>query len=158
ASVAEVRARSAKLYDRLIAPVKDMIPRGRTLCFIPDDFLHYVPFAALLNPVTQQYLVEAHTVFYAPSASLLAWSLDLQRRQEPPPGVLIVSNPTIGKELRLAYPGLDSLRAAEHYDLKIAQLFNGSRVIKNAEATKSAVHAALPQYGIVHFSTHSILN
>ena len=57
------------LYDELLGPIRDRLDL-RHLLFIPHGALHYVPFHALFNG--ERYLIDDHTVSYAPSASIYA--------------------------------------------------------------------------------------
>ena len=57
------------LYDELLAPIRDRID-AKHLLFVPHGALHYVPFHALFDG--NRYLIDEHTVSYAPSASIYA--------------------------------------------------------------------------------------
>ena len=57
------------LYDELLAPIRDRMD-ARHLLFVPHGSLHYVPFHALFDGA--RYLIDDHTVSYAPSASIYA--------------------------------------------------------------------------------------
>jgi CHAT domain-containing protein len=85
---------SGHLYEMLVRPVRRYLEKGQALVIVPDGVLWYLPFEALvvraLNvagsagvspavargaPAELHYLVEDHSITYAPSASLLG---DLQ--------------------------------------------------------------------------------
>ena len=55
------------LYEELLSPLRERI-REHHLLFVPHGALHYVPFHALFDG--QRYLIDDHTVSYAPSASI----------------------------------------------------------------------------------------
>lgn len=153
----EVRARSGELYKFLVQPIKGYLNPQRMVCFIPDEMLYYVPFAALVDPTTDEYLVETYTLFYAPSATLFALSQDMQQRKKRARPLLIVDNPTIGRDVRKAYPYLRPLPDVDWSGPGGAPLYRDAHVLKSADAGKSAVLAAMPDYEIVHFYTHGIL-
>jgi CHAT domain-containing protein len=60
------------LYTDLIAPVRSHLQCDR-LAIVPHGFLHQLPFHALSNRGTP--LLEEFDIFFAPSASILAWLL-----------------------------------------------------------------------------------
>jgi CHAT domain-containing protein len=102
------QAHLRELFNELLAPVWPQL-EGRHLVIVPHGVLHYVPFHALFDG--QQYVTDACTVSYAPSASVYA------RCQQQPSGdgqgalVLGVPDaqaPLIGEEARAvadALPG-----------------------------------------------------
>jgi len=57
------------LYQELIAPVRHLLD-AKHLVFVPHGLLHYLPFHALHDGTS--YLVDSHTISYAPSASVYA--------------------------------------------------------------------------------------
>jgi len=56
-----------QLYDEVVAPVRPFL-QGQRLIVVPHGLLHYLPFHALFDG--EQYLIDAFTVSYAPSASI----------------------------------------------------------------------------------------
>ena len=57
------------LYQELIMPIRQLLEREH-LVFVPHGLLHYVPFHALHDGAS--YLVDRHSISYAPSASVYA--------------------------------------------------------------------------------------
>ena len=57
------------LYADLIAPIRRHLT-AKHLIFVPHGALHFLPFHALLNG--EEYLCDAYTVSYAPSATVFA--------------------------------------------------------------------------------------
>ena len=55
------------LWTHLWAPIENKLSPNERVCIIPHHVLHYVPFQALHDG--KQFVVERHTVFYAPSGS-----------------------------------------------------------------------------------------
>jgi CHAT domain-containing protein len=76
-------------------PVRQYIGAKRTLVFVPDMSLHYIPFAALVNTGSpQRFLVEDFDVATAPSLRLL---LAVQaRRTTGTGGLLMIDDPVYG--------------------------------------------------------------
>src|SRR5947208_14301432 len=58
------------LYDELVAPLRPYF-QGKHLIVVPHGLLHFLPFHALRNG--EQYLCDAFTVSYAPSATVFSW-------------------------------------------------------------------------------------
>jgi CHAT domain-containing protein len=57
------------LYAELIAPIRDQL-HAKHLIFVPHGALHFLPFHALRTG--DEYLCDAHTISYAPSATVFA--------------------------------------------------------------------------------------
>lgn len=64
-------------YDRLIAPVLARIhlTENTRLVFVPDEFMHALPFAGLRDPNSRRHLIEQATVSIAGNAKLYVASL-----------------------------------------------------------------------------------
>jgi len=57
------------LHAELIAPIREHL-NAQHLIFVPHGALHFLPFHALRN--SDEYLCDAHTISYAPSATVFA--------------------------------------------------------------------------------------
>jgi CHAT domain-containing protein len=82
------RSEAHKLYETLLRP----IPESRSkehLVIVRDGQLHLVPFDALIG-TNNQYVVESHTVSYAPSATTFFLLRTVVRSQDQPPGLVAV--------------------------------------------------------------------
>ena|GEM_PF-3326066 len=62
-----------QLHQLLIDPMHDALPTDpeAAVIFIPQDFLFFLPFPALINR-ENQYLIEHHTLLTSPSIQVLA--------------------------------------------------------------------------------------
>lgn len=158
-------------------PVRDLAVGCRTLVFVPDMMLHYVPFAALpLAEGSDQFLVEAHDVATAPSMSIL-------QRGSPsatvrPDRMLLVADPVYrADDTRLAAanmgrrPGavadMDSpmrrgperLPGTAREAEAIAALFETDRTdrLQGIHATREAfLSSPLDRYRYVHVASHAV--
>ena len=65
----QARQEARKLFDALLQPLSDKGGSSRYVV-VPDGVLNLVPFDALINS-EGRYVVESHTVSYAPSATTL---------------------------------------------------------------------------------------
>jgi CHAT domain-containing protein len=142
------------LYTILIAPVESYLDRKLQLCFIPDDKLNFVPFAALISPSSSRYLLEDFRIQTASSATTFVASSDQARRME---GVkiertLIVGNPDFD---RTQFADLPNLPGAEREAREIADLYAGTP-LQNRAAVASRVKSRLNLADVVHLATHAI--
>ena len=154
-SIELVRQKGRDLYDRLIAPVEDQLGETKDLlCIVPDKALHFLPFAALVDP-SGRYLIESRRLIYAPSASVLVQCIKESGRKatEAPESILAVGNPTFNRD---AFPDLDDLLDAEREARAIADQYDpkgGTRLI-GPDATKERVLSTLGKSDVVHLATH----
>ncbi|MFZ0703258.1 MAG: CHAT domain-containing protein [Candidatus Acidiferrales bacterium] len=63
------RAHLGELHQELMAPLRDHLG-ARHLVMVPHGVLHYLPFHALFDG--ERYLIDSHTISYAPSATIFA--------------------------------------------------------------------------------------
>ncbi|MEM7482968.1 MAG: CHAT domain-containing protein [Acidobacteriota bacterium] len=144
---------AGSLYRDLVAPWIESLPKETRLVFAPDRILHRVPFAALRNPATGRWLAEDRGIASTPG--LLFFSgfrpprgLSHERR-----GVLLVGDPAFDP----AETGsLESLHGAADEVADIARIYPASRRLTGADATRSAVVAALGDADIVHYAGHGV--
>jgi hypothetical protein len=88
---ARFRDVAARLYDVLILPVEELLPREGGLRIVPDRCLADVPFAALLRPPEPALLVERFDVAVAPSLAFASRSAAVAGRSGT--GMLVVADP-----------------------------------------------------------------
>jgi CHAT domain-containing protein len=146
----DAREASRALFRGVIAPL-GLPPGAARLLVAPDGALFQIPFAALLDPVTDRYLVEDHAIELVPGASAYFEALPEQaRRGARPHGVLVVGDPAVD-------PALERRRLPEALAeaADVAALYPGSRTITGREATRPALLAALPGRAIVHLAVHA---
>ncbi|MFQ5855938.1 MAG: CHAT domain-containing protein [Anaerolineae bacterium] len=132
------------LYNRLIAPVEELLPGKRRLYLVPHGPLHYIPFQALLAPDGDTLLREAGPqLIYAPSATLLF----RDGRAEP--------SRAAARCLALGYnsEGATRLRFAEEEAQSVARL-TGGQVLAGPSSKKATLYDQAVKYRLVHFSCH----
>jgi CHAT domain-containing protein len=133
------------LYRLLFAPLVDSIHTTR-LIVVPHGALHYLPFAALQDPDTGQYLIERHALALLPSASVLPF---VQSASEPAQGpALVLGDPITGEA------GLSPLVFAEREAETIAALY-GVQPRLGAAATERAVREQAGQASVLHLAAHA---
>lgn len=142
---------SVALSNVLLAPVWEQVRGARHVFVIPDDVLHYLPFAALVVPRAdgRRFLIEKVAISYAQSASTLYSVLS---RRVPSDAwenasALIVADP--GGDL----PGAKKIAAT------ISEYFDSTHVFTGATAQKDSILRALQgPHQLVHFSTHCAID
>ncbi|HEX7839737.1 MAG TPA: CHAT domain-containing protein [Kofleriaceae bacterium] len=134
---------SHRLYDALIRPVEDLLPRVREggprprLGIVPHAGLNLVPFAALLG--RDGSLVERYDVFYTPSLRTYLHSVGAVAAQK------------VRTVEAFGFNG-DLLQYAEQEAAAIAA---SPRVHVGPHATRAAIREAAVRAPILHLATHA---
>lgn len=162
----DFRASSAKLYDLIFRPLRSILPATGPLLLIPDGPLWDLPFQALLQP-NGRFLIESYDIAYAPSISALQAMLRLPTGRAGARSTLFaVGNPSLGVKgsgpVKRTVRGvaLQPLPEAEAEVRSLAGLYgrSNSAVSIGSAATETSVRRAMPEYRILHFATHGILD
>lgn len=158
-----------KLYQRLITPLTNHLSTPK-LIIVPNGVLNYLPFTALQNEASGQYLIEQYQLISLPSASVLPFITP--DRQSSPQGqsewfalspylpALVLGNPTTGDPndalaLAVTGDGFSDLPAAEKEAQAVAALYGVTPLLAQA-ATEQAVYTQAPRASIVHLASHGI--
>ena len=148
-------AASRTLYRSLIAPLA-LDPTISRLAVVADDELHEVPFAALIDPVGGQYLLEQRELVTAPSAAVYLQAQAAAARVRPTPATaLVIGDPRLDPVL---FPDLPRLPKAAAEAKAVAALYPGAEVFVGSRATRDDVLAAIPRHDVVHFAGHATIN
>lgn len=154
----EIAKLSSGLYEILIPEPVSRLLGGESLYIVPDKVLHKVPFAALLNPATERFLLEDHPITLTPSLLHLPQERekrDRARKSTEPATVFFVGNPAFDRTLFL---DLSDLPGAEAELEVVRGAFPGASVLTGAEATKERVLAELDRHEAFIFAGHSVVN
>jgi CHAT domain-containing protein len=127
------------LYTELLAPLRPLL-KGTHLIVVPHGSLHFLPFHALRNG--QEYLSDAFTVSYAPSATV--FSLCQQKSASASIGALV-----LGIADERAPQILDEVEA-------VAALLPHSSLHLADSATSSLLREKGLQCGVLHIATHGV--
>lgn len=132
------------LYDRLIAPIEELLPGRSRLYLVPHGPLHYVPFQALLAANGEALLREGGPqLVYAPSAALLF---------QPHQAVARLASTSC---LALGYNGEEAEQSvlAEEEASRVAQLLGGQAWL-GPSPKKSFLFDQAAGYRLLHLSCH----
>jgi CHAT domain-containing protein len=135
--VQSTRAHLAELYQELVAPVASRL-KASHLVFVPHGLLHYVPFHALHDGT--EYLIDRHTVSYAPSASIFALSRNRTANSSGAALIFGIPDPQ-------APAILDEVQA-------LASVLEGAELFVGAEASEHVLRRRGQQSRLIHIATH----
>lgn len=147
-----------ELYDILIQPVRDKLPRqsGSRLTIVPHGVLFWLPFAALPD-ARGRYLIEQYELHYTPAGAMLEFT---KRKQlaKGSANVLIIADPARMPDAGVPEP-LASLPGTRSEAAAIARLLTRSHttVLSGTGASEAGVRAHLANSRVVHFATHGIV-
>jgi CHAT domain-containing protein len=153
-----------ELYDLLLAPFEPLIRTHRALCVIPAGDLWRVPFHAL-KARNGRYLIEAATVFYAPSIAALEL-MRAQRAGDRAPTLLALANPNVGAKtqsmVRAYYPGkpVGAIPETEREVRALAPIYGrkNSRIYIGDDAQEGVLKRESPNFSVLHIAAHGILD
>ena len=133
---------SAKLYARLIAPIRDKL-HSPNILVVPHGVLHYLPFNALHDG--NQFLIEGYSIRLLPAATVLRF---IKPKPADKPGMLLAfGNPDLGDT---RYDLAFAQKEAED----VARTMPNSRVLVRREATKTAFRKYASDFLILHVASH----
>jgi CHAT domain-containing protein len=127
------------LYAELIGPIRGRLG-GKHIVFVPHGPLHFLPFHALRNG--EDYLCEAYTVSYAPSATV--FGLCQNKRTSDRRNSLVLGIPDERAPLILSEVQ------------SVAALLPQTELFVGAAATAQVLRERGPDTGVVHVATHGI--
>jgi len=132
------------LYDRLIAPVAELLQGRQRLYLVPHGPLHYIPFQALVAPDGGTLLrEEAPALIYGPSATILFHRVSERTDQASTTCLAIGYNDQQG--VRLCF--------AEEEAYGVAQLTGGTALV-GPSPKKATLYSQAGNYRLLHFSCH----
>ncbi|MBA3322456.1 MAG: CHAT domain-containing protein [Pyrinomonadaceae bacterium] len=163
-------ASARALYAALLEPAHALLRDKRTLVIVPDGVLWELPFQALQSS-PKHYLIEDHTLSYAPSLTVLREMSRIRQKgtngAERAPTLLALGNPALGQQTTerahrptLMDENLGALPEAEKQVKALGQLYGAarSRVYVGADAREELMKAEAGNFRILQLATHGILN
>ena len=70
--IKDIKKPLSHFYDLLISPLYELIKDAAHLVIVPHIFWHYLPFHALLDNGSNEYLIDKLSISYAPSVTALS--------------------------------------------------------------------------------------
>jgi len=135
------------LYNLLFRPVLGQISKKR-IYIVPSGWLYYLPFQALRGDT--KYLVEDFAITYAPSTTVLKYSLE-KGKENKKDSALILANADVGDDRY-------NLPFAEEEGSFIANSFKNSKLFMRKDATKARFIEYAPQFDVVHIASHAFFD
>ncbi|MGL6343297.1 MAG: CHAT domain-containing protein, partial [Waterburya sp.] len=148
----------AELYQLLIEPIESFLntSSANKVILIPHGTLFLIPFATLLNPKTNQYLIEQYSIILSPSLQTLNLTQQNYVNASEVQNILVVGNPQMPSFGSPPKP-LPQLPYAETAARAISNLFKTEPLLGKS-ATKKEILAQLSSAKIIHFGTHGEFN
>jgi CHAT domain-containing protein len=144
---------SRRLFDVLMAPLRQELAGVTSITIIPDGALCELAFGALIDVETQRFLIEQVAIDVAPTLPgdrpVQTATADARKDIQ----ILVVGNPDRSGVTEDRTPSLP------HADLEasaVAALYHHSRLRSRSAATRRTVLAALSDSNAVHFAGHAI--
>ncbi len=138
------------LFSQLITPVADYL-RYDNLIIVPHGVLHHLPFAALRDPKTGDYLIEKYTLSLAPSATALKQILGSEAAVPAGGEFLVLGDPEV------PVTELQPLPGAREEAEAVARLL-GTEPLLGDQATKTAVLSRTGDVSLLHLAAHGEYN
>lgn len=151
----EVTRAAKSLYEILVSPVEHLLDGADEVCVIPDKALFYLPFATLVSPSTDEYLLRRYTLLFSPSASVLIFCSGEAVRRSVGGGetFLGVGDPTFD---RTRYPHLQDLPSARTEVMSAARNYDNPHCLVGPAALKESVEARMESANVLHFACHYV--
>jgi len=138
-----------RLYDLLIAPLRDRLAPDRVLVIAPDDTTYGIPFAALREP-GGRFLIEETAIALAPAGAAI--SADSQFLDPRRAKIAIIADPAFSPAL---FPRLERLPAARDDAKTLTSGFAQATSLVAERATLRAFAAAAQDSDAVHIAAHA---
>jgi CHAT domain-containing protein/Tfp pilus assembly protein PilF len=148
---------SRELYQLLIKPVEGKLDPGKEVFIVADRPFNTLPFGALVNPETGEYLIEKYIISFSPSSTVFIQCSDIARRKEAFPVERCLS---IGESV-FQQPGLlnSSLPSTVKEAEQVVAYYNSnSKLLLDSAATEVSVRREITNAEVVHIATHGLVN
>jgi CHAT domain-containing protein len=148
---------SRRLYDLLIGKLSPRLQGAAVLALVPDRDLHALPFAALPDGSSGNYLIHRYALSLAPSANIYIEALGHESRSEASPAVrpLVIGDPAFDLHGLWTLPRLPGAKEEAE---SVAAMYPGTRLLLGIEATRKGFLDGLNHFGMIHFAGHAIGN
>ncbi|HEU4434466.1 MAG TPA: CHAT domain-containing protein, partial [Pyrinomonadaceae bacterium] len=148
--LASLQKNARQLYDLLIGPIADRLPKGDTHSLVveTDQAIANVPLSALLDQ-QGQYLGDSYDIVLSQSLQPASATSNISSSQK----ALIVGAPALtGNLAQNLEPLGDALQEANYVGSK----FKTSTLLTGRQATLETIKNKLPQSELFHFAGHAL--
>lgn len=154
---AKIRSSGKELYELLIGAVENVLEKDKTICIIADKQLLQIPFASLVSAQTDRYLIEDHTLLFAPSATVFITESNIaaNKPENDNETILSIGNPSFSNT---EHPELGDLPSAAEEAKKSAAFYGSSKIFIGNEADGENFTNNLNGSDIVHYAGHYVPN
>ena len=168
-----------ELFRLLLGPAARILDGKNTVVVIPDDVLWELPFQVLKDS-SGHFLVETHSLFYAPSLTALREMMKREsgapvsdepkpavtRNESPGPSLLAFGDPklSVGTISRVKTVRRDAklgpIPQTKEEVATLGSLYGASRseLFVGDGATEERAKAEMSRFKVLHFATHGILD
>jgi CHAT domain-containing protein len=147
------RTYASGLYSDLIDPVNKKV-KDKDLVIVPTGIFNYIPFEVLMNPKTNDYLIQERAVRYLYSIKTIG------EKESNSNGTKLAFAPDFNNTLNQAYAirsGYDALEGAQ-LETKILSNAYGFELFNGKEASKQNFLASVKQANLIHLASHAMLD
>ncbi len=142
---AEIRSASSTLYDSLIRPLQ--LSEHDRLVLVPDRWLGNLPFLALVDDQSNQFLGATHSVLVAPFGTRKS-TLNFPKTEGANIGIVANAIDPLGL--------LPPLREVERESSTLQELYGARATLVTGElASAPRIKALVPTVNWIHFAMHS---
>jgi CHAT domain-containing protein len=131
--------RLQELYVELVRPLAGVLD-SKHLIIVPHDVLHYLPFHSFLDG--KEYLIDRHTVSYAPSASVLRYCME--------------RSPVHGAKPLIVGLADEQAPQITHEIAALKKLVPEARTYFGRRATRRTLRREAVQSDFLHVATHAV--
>lgn len=143
------KTEAKELYKLLLDKLEAELNETKSLVIVPDGVLWELPFQALIT-ASNQYLIEKHTVAYAPSLEVYYQLQSSSRSAVANKQVLAFANP--------ATKSAASLIEAEREISEVGKLYQSPKIFVKTGATEARFKQNAPTATIIHLALHGVIN
>ncbi|HKQ08061.1 MAG TPA: CHAT domain-containing protein [Blastocatellia bacterium] len=145
------------LYTLLISPIEPFLDSRKQICIVPDKYLNYVPFTALMSANSNRYLIQDYMLELAPSSSIFIACTEraVDKEKIQLERLLSVGDPSFDRK---QFDQLPYLTSAALEAEAISKYYSPAITLLREEATESRVKIATENANVIHFAAHYLID
>lgn len=143
----------SRLYDLLIVPAAPTLSGCKGLLVIPDGPLGTIPFPALFDRRSREFLIERYPIVVSPSLRLSLQLFGRQRSGAPRSALAVAVSEA--RDARGRW--LPRLEVAEHEASAVVRTYPEGLVLIDETATRGRVLESIPRFEVLHIAAHQLI-